>query len=419
MNVFKWVAKSTTTQMVIALVGGMLFGTVVGEWAGNLKFIGDIFIRLIQMSIVVLVMTSVISAIGEMARQKEDTTFGIKMGVNTFKWIITFTVIAAALGYFLAVVIQPGKGMMASETLAVEAPESMGFQETLTNFVSTNIFEAMATANMIPIIVFSVLFGAGLNMFVKKTGQTIVLDGIKEIHTIVLNVIQLVMKVAPIGVFCLLADVAGSTGIQIIFPMIKYLGILLIGVLVMMIVMASVVAIRCKINPMLLPKKFVDMSIVALTTTSSAITFPTALKDCIEKFGVRRDVANFTMSVGMTMGSAGAAMCYVVMIIFMQQSSGVELSFLNLLIGIGLSIMLTLGTITVPGSAAVVATFLGTSLGLPLDSIALLIGVDWFAGMFRTFLNVNNDVFISMLVAESVDALDKEVYNNQKIVHAE
>lgn len=155
------------------------------------------------------------------------------------------------------------------------------------------------------------------------------------------------------------------------------------------------------------------MSIIALTTTSSAITFPTALKDCIEKFGVKRDVANFTMSIGMTMGSSGAAMCYVVMIMFLQQSAGIELPLLKLLTGIGLAILLTLGTITVPGGSAVVATFLATSVGLPVEAIALLIGVDWFAGMFRTFLNVNNDIFVSLLVANSVDALDREVYHTQ------
>lgn len=414
MKVLKFLSKSTTTQMVIATIGGMVFGVLAGAWAGNLKFIGDIFIRLIQMSIVLLVMTSVISAIGEMAREKEASKLGLKMGVNTFKWILFFTFIAAGLGYFMAVLIRPGEGMSTVETLAVEAPEALGFQETLTNFVSTNIFQAMATADMIPIIIFSVLFGVGLNILVKNTGSTLILDGIKEVNAITLNVIQVVMKVAPIGVFCLLANVAGTTGLQIIFPMIQYLGILLVGVILMMVFMALVLAARCQVNPLLLPKKFVDMSIMALTTTSSAITFPTALKDCIEKFGVRRDVANFTMSVGMTMGSAGAAMCYVVMIVFMQQSAGVQLAPLELLIGIGLAVMLTLGTITVPGSAAVVATFLGTSLGLPLESIALLIGVDWFAGMFRTFLNVNNDVFVSVLVANSIDAFDRDIYNEKK-----
>ena len=107
------------------------------------------------------------------------------------------------------------------------------------------------------------------------------------------------------------------------------------------------------------------------------------------------------------------------MILFMQQASGVELSAIELIVGIFLAVMLTLGTITVPGGSAVVATFLATSLGLPVESIALIIGVDWFAGMFRTFLNVNNDVIVSMLVANSVDALDHDVYNGKKTVSAE
>ena len=227
------------------------------------------------------------------------------------------------------------------------------------------------------------------------------------------------MKIAPIGIFALLANVAGTIGLAVVGPMIKYLGILLIGVVIVMVVMILITSALCKVNPALMPKKFLDMSMIALTTTSSAITFPTALKDSIEKFGVRRDVANFTMSVGMTMGSAGAAMSYVIMILFMQQASGVELPLVKLLIGVFLAVMLTLGTITVPGGSAVVATFLATSLGLPVESIALIIGVDWFAGMFRTFLNVNNDVIVSMLVANSVDALDRDVYNGTKTVSAE
>ena len=413
MDFMKKLSKMTTTQMIVATIGGILFGTLVGEWSGNLKFIGDIFIRSIQMSIVLLVITSVVSAIGEMARQKEDAKLGVKMGVNTFKWILLFTLVSSGLGYLLSVMIRPGVGLVATETVTLTPVKAIGFQETFTNFVSTNIFEAMAKGDMIPIIIFSVLFGSGLNMLVKKTGSTLVLDGIKEVNTIVLNVIQLVMKVAPIGVFCLLANVTGTTGLGIILPMIKYLGILFIGVVVMMCLMMFLTAMRCKVNPFLMPRKFFAMTLMSLTTTSSAIVFPTALKDCVEKFGVSKDVANFTMSVGMTMGSAGAAMCYTVMIVFMEQSTGVELTPLKLLIGIGLAVMLTLGTITVPGSAAVVATFLASSLGLPLDAIALLIGVDWFAGMFRTVLNVNNDVFVSMLVANSVDAFDREVYNEQ------
>ncbi|ALZ87656.1 sodium:dicarboxylate symporter [Aerococcus urinaeequi] len=410
---------SLTVQIIIAVVVGIAFGTIVGEWAGNLKFIGDIFIRLIQMSVVLLVMTSVISAIGEMARNNDENQLGLKVGAMTFFWIIFATLIASGLGFVLATIVRPGEGMQISETFVAEDTASLGFQETITNFVSTNIFSSMAAGDMIPIIVFSVLFGIGLNQWIKKSGDTSVLDLIKHTNNITLNVIQTVMKIAPIGIFALLANVAGTIGLAVIGPMIKYLGILFIGVAIVMVLMVFITAAICKINPAKMPKKFLDMSIIALTTTSSAIAFPTALKDAIEKFGVRRDIANFTMSVGMTMGSAGAAMSYVIMILFMQQASGVELSAIELLVGIFLAVMLTLGTITVPGGSAVVATFLATSLGLPVESIALIIGVDWFAGMFRTFLNVNNDAIVSMLVANSVNALDHDVYNNKKTVSAE
>lgn len=410
---------SLTVQIIIAVVAGILFGTVVGAWAGNLKFIGDIFIRLIQMSVVLLVMTSVISAIGEMARNSKESKLGLKVGSLTFAWILFCTLLASGLGFLLATIVRPGDGMQVTEAYVAGETASIGVQETLANFVSTNIFSAMASGDMIPIIVFSVLFGIGLNQWIKKSGDTLILDVIKQANNITLNVIQTVMKVAPLGIFALLANVAGTIGLAVVGPMVKYLGILLIGIVIVMVFMVLLTSALCKVNPALMPQKFLDMSMIALTTTSSAITFPTALKDSIEKFGVRRDVANFTMSVGMTMGSASAAMSYVIMILFMQQASGVELLLVRLLIDVFLAVMLTLGTITVPGGSAVVATFLATSLGLPVESIALIIGVDWFAGMFRTFLNVNNDVIVSMLVANSVGAFDREVYNGRKTVSAE
>lgn len=402
---------SLTTQIVIATIAGIIFGALVGDWAQNLKFIGDIFIRLIQMSVVLLVATSVITAIGEMGGSPEQEAVGLKVGFRTFGWIVFCTVVASLLGFLLAIWIRPGEGMIIEQGFVVEETVAVGFQETITNFVSTNIFEAMATANMIQVIVFSVLFGIGLNQWTKSSENTSLLYTIKQINTVTLNIIQIVMKFAPIGIFALLADVAGTIGIGVVVPMFKYLGILLAGVILFMLFMIFLTSAISKLNPRLMPKKFIDMSLIALTTTSSAITFPTALKDSMNKFGIREDVAKFSMSVGMTSGSAGAAMSYVIMIVFMQQAAGVQLSWLDLAVGIFLAMMLTLGTITVPGGSAVVATFLATSLGLPVESIALIIGVDWFAGMFRTFLNVNNDVLVSLLVANSVDAINRDIYN--------
>jgi len=139
----------------------------------------------------------------------------------------------------------------------------------------------------------------------------------------------------------------------------------------------------------------------------------------VEKVGVSQKVANFTLSVGLTMGSYGAVLNYMIVVMFLAQSGGIELSFGQIALGMALAIMLNMGTITVPGGFPVVATFLASSLDLPFEAIGLLIAVDWFAGIFRTFLNVNGDTFVAMLVANAEHEIDREVYNGTKTVTAE
>ncbi len=408
----KKILASTTNQIIIATVAGIVFGSVVGPWSENLKFIGDIFIRLIQMSVVILVMTSVIGAMGDMKGKSAG-----RMGFNTFKWILIFTVLSAVAGLFLSMAIQPGAGMQGlGGTTDVEAQAAVGIKETLLGFVPTNIISAMANAEMIPCIVFSLFFGIGLNKYVQKTGNTVVVDFINGLNAIVLNIIQSVMKIAPLGIFCLLANVAGAIGLSVVIPMLKYLGTLALGVILMMVVLSVFTAIRCGVNPVLMPKKFLTMSIIALTTTSSAIAFPTVLKDSVEKFGISKRVTDFTAPLGMSMCSCGAALSNVAVIMFLAQAADIQLSIDKIILGIGLSIMLCMGTITVPGGFAVSATFLATSLGLPAEGVALMFSVDWFAGMFRTFLNVDGDVLVGMLVAKSEGELSKEVYNGTKTI---
>ena len=295
----------------------------------------------------------------------------------------------------------------------------MGWQDTLLNFVSTNIFDAMATATMVPIIVFSLLFGIALRTQINKTGDTRVLTFIDQIQQIVLTMIRLVMYIAPIGVFCLLADLAGDVGFSVVTTALKYLGTTLIGVLILFALFVAVVTLRTGLSPLKLPSKLVEQTVIAITTTSSAVTFPTVLKNTVEKVGVSQKVANFTLSIGLTMGSYGAVLNYMIVVMFLAQTGGIDLSIGQIALGMGLAILLNMGTITVPGGFPVVATFLAASLDLPVEAIGLLIAVDWFTGIMRTFLNVNGDTFVAMLVANADDEIDREVYNGTKTVTAE
>lgn len=404
---------SLTTQILIATIGGLVFGSIVGPWASNIKFIGDIFLRLIQMSVVILVMSAVAGAVG--SGDSQDVG---KMGLHTFKWIIGFTVFSAGLGVVLSLLVKPGAGIDLSKAgeVAKTTVESASLQETITNFVPTNVIQAMAEGNMVPCIVFALFFGVAMGQYTKHTGNRNMTDWVVGINSIITNIIKIVMKVAPIGIFCLLADVSGSTGFKVIVPMLKFLGILLVGDVIQFLIFGPLTATLCKVNPFKMPKKFAKMSIMAVTTTSGAICLPTKMEDAVEKFGVSRKVADFTGPITMSMNSCGAAQCYVVAIFFMAQSTGLELSVYQMGMAILLSCLMCMGTISVPGGSVIVYTFLASSLGLPMESIAVLIGIDWFAGMFRTLMNVDVDVMVGMLVANKLGELDHDVYNEKKTV---
>ena len=375
-----------TTQILVATIGGIAFGAVVGPWASNLKFIGDIFIRLIQMSVVLLVMSAVAGAVGSGDGQDVG-----KMGFHTFKWIIGFTVVAAGLGVALSMLIQPGIGIdiASAEDIVNATVESTSLQETILNFVPTNIIYSMSEGSMVPCIVFALFFGIAMGAYAKQTGNRVIVDWVTSLNAVITNIIKNVMKVAPIGIFCLLANVAGSTGLKVILPMLKFLVLLLIGDAIQFILYVPLTSILCKVNPFKMPKKFAKMSIMAVTTTSGAICLPTKVEGEVTKFGVSRKVASFTGPITMSMNSCGAAQCYVAAIFFMAQSTGIQMTTYQIGMAILLSCLMCMGTISVPGGSVIVYTFLATSLGLPLESIAILIGIDWFAGMFRTLMNVD------------------------------
>ncbi|BDF35075.1 dicarboxylate/amino acid:cation symporter [Extibacter sp. GGCC_0201] len=404
---------SLTTQILIATIGGIIFGALVGPWASNIKFVGDIFIRLIQMSVILLVMSAVAAAVGSGDGQDVG-----KMGFHTFKWIILFTVISAGLGIALSMLIQPGVGIQIAnaEEIANATVESTSLQDTVLGFVSTNIIGSMADSAMVPCIVFALFFGVAMGAYTRQSGNRNMADWVTGLNAIITNIIKTVMHIAPIGIFCLLADVAGSTGFKVIIPMLKFLGVLFIGDVVQFLIYGPLTATLCKVNPAKMPKKFAKMSMMAVTTTSGAICLPTKMEDAVTKFGVSRKVADFTGPITMSMNSCGAAMCYVVAIFFMAQSTGVDLTVYQMGMAILLSCLMCMGTIVVPGGSVIVYTFLASSLGLPLESIAILIGIDWFSGMFRTLMNVDVDVMVGMLVASKLGELDRDVYNGVKEV---
>ncbi len=410
--------KHPALQIGIAAVAGIAFGLLVGDWAANVKFVGDLFIRLIQMSIVPLVMASVISATASISGKGAGTLAG-----RTFAWMIGFSLVAAVLAWGLSTLFQPGSGMVfdgeLDPALQESAAQATGWQDTILGFVSTNIFDAMSTATMVPIIIFALLFGAALNAYIANTGNRQLLDVVEQVQQVVLTMIRYVMYAAPVGVFCLLAALAGDVGFAVVTTALAYLGTTLAGVVILFALFVTVVTLRTRLSPWRLPRKLTEQTAIAVTTTSSAVTFPTVLRNAVEKVGISERVANFTLSVGLTMGSYGAVLNYVIVVMFLAQAGDVDLTIGQIVMGMTLAVLLNMGTITVPGGFPVVAMFLATSLGLPFEAVGLLIAVDWFTGIFRTFLNVNGDTFVAMLVANASGEIDRDVYEEREPATAE
>ncbi|MGO1948402.1 MAG: dicarboxylate/amino acid:cation symporter, partial [Mycobacteriaceae bacterium] len=269
--------------------------------------------RLIQMSIVPLVMASVIVATGSMTGKGTG-----KLAGRTFGWMMGFSFIAAVLAWGLGSLVRPGDGMVfegeIDPSLEEEAEAAGGWQDTLLDFVSTNIVEAMATADMLPIIVFSLIFGIALHSYMSKTGNRTLITMFERIQAVVLTMIQYVMYVAPIGVFCLLASLTGDQGLSVVTSALQYLGVTLAGVLILMVLFVLVIWMRTRLNVWKLPAKLAEQTVIAVTTTSSAVTFPAVLRNTVEKVGVSQRVANFTLSIGLTMGSYGAVLNYMIVI---------------------------------------------------------------------------------------------------------
>ena len=216
------------------------------------------------------------------------------------------------------------------------------------------------------------------------------------------------MKLAPLGIFALLANVTGVIGLAVILPLAKFLLAMAIGTVIFLVLWIILTGAIVKVNPMHIVKGLSRMTVMALTTTSSAITLPVKMEDQEDKLGVSRRISQLVGPLGMAMNSNGLSLFLAIAAITLAQFYGLEFTLTNAIQTVTLSTLATLGTVAVPGGGLVALTIVIPALGLPPESIALLAGIDWFSGMFRTVLNVDADATIAMILAYGEGELNHE-----------
>jgi Na+/H+-dicarboxylate symporter len=360
-----------------------------------------------MMSVVLLVMGAVIEAVGSLDHRELG-----RLGVKMFFWFTFTTIIAAALGIILGNIFVPGHitGVAASSYVAKAVDQS--FYDIVINFFPTNILSSMVSGNMIQVIVFSLLFGVALSVWRVQKENCQFLGLLKEFNEIILKMVSNIMKAAPIGIFALMAYTTGSVGLKVLMPLLKFLGVFGAGSVLHLTLIVVFVALYCKVSPLKVAKKLSRMTIFAFTTTSSTLTLPIQMEDSETKLGVRKKISRLVITLGMTLDSNGLAMYLALACVMLAQFYGINISIMTMVKIVILSTLTCLGTVTVPGGGLVALAMVVPSLGLPLESIALLSGIDWFAGIFRTILNVDVDTLIAMIIAKDENELDYEILNN-------
>lgn len=399
---------SDTTWVMIGMLGGLAGGLLLGPTMGEIKFIGDIFLRLIQMSISVLLAGAVIEAVGALKSQD----LGVLGGKTLLVFFIT-TIIASISGLVMVNILQPGIGIPAIAGMEYKGgSEVMSWGAAITEFFPKNIVESMAKGSTVQIIAFSMVCGVALSLANTTEEGGRALEMVRSVNTIILGMMHLILKVAPIGVFALLGWVTGVVGIAVVLPLLKFLLALFIAAIVTYLCMLFCVCTYARISPFTFTRKLYRMGMIAFSTTSSAVALAVEMEDCEKRYGVDPRVTRLVLPLGMTLSSAGLALYLAVACVTMFQFFNLDASLATQLRVVVMSTLATLGTASVPGGALVSLAIVFPTVGIPLEGIAILAGVDRFSDMIRTPMNVFCDVVAAVAVASSSHLLDKETFKN-------
>ena len=222
-----------------------------------------------------------------------------------------------------------------------------------------------------------------------------------------MEAINLIMYFAPIGVFSLISSTIASFGLEIILPLIKYLVVYGLATLLFLLLWLFVISARVKVSVFLLIKKITEVSMMAIATVSSAVSLPLAIKTARDKLGVDEKTTSLVVPLGMPLNSNGAAMHMAITVIAVAQMYNISYDFNQMIYIAVLATLSSLANAVVPGASLVSLAIIIPQVGLPTESIAMFAGVDYLVGMLRTILNVDSDIFTSVLVANSENTLDR------------
>jgi DAACS family dicarboxylate/amino acid:cation (Na+ or H+) symporter len=411
--------NSLTRRIVFAMLAGILLGSVLNHygppaWAqlylldGILGVVGTLFISALKMMVVPLVFVSLVAGVTALSDLK---TLG-RIGAKALALYLATTAIAVTIALALAGVTGPGHGFDAGKSSAsFSGKEAPPLTQMLTDMVPTNPVAAMAEGNMLQIIVFALLFGVAVTMSGARGKH--VLNLFNDLDAVIMHMVEWIMRLAPYGVFALIARTFATQGLDLLLPLAAYF-LTLTGALAIQLFVTYPLLLRllASLNPLTFLKKLRDPAAFAFSTASSGATIPVTLRTVEYKMGVPNSIASFTVPLGATINMDGTAMMQGVATVFIANVYGVDLSATDYLLVVLTATLASVGTAAIPAVGLVTLTMVLGQVGLPVEGIALIIGVDRLLDMMRTTVNVAGDCAVSCIVAQSEQALDRTVFDD-------
>ena len=391
-----------TSQIFIGLIGGLIVGIIFNLFIptsyvrdtifveGIFYVIGQGFIRLMKMLVVPLVFCSLVTGSSSIGDTK---TLG-KVGGKTIVFYLCTTALAVTVAIMTALVIRPGIGLDMSSIAGSEVTvaESTSAVDTILNIIPENPFASLAQGTMLQVILFALL--VGILLAKMKERGSVIANFLTQANDLMMEMTNLVMKFAPIGVFCMIARTFSNLGFDAFVPLLKYMGSVTTGLAVQLcIVYMILLFIFTRLNPLRFLKKFFPVIAFAFSTSTSNATIP----------------------LGATVNMDGTSIMQGVAVVFAAQAYGIDLGLSGYLTVIATATLASIGTAGIPSVGLVTLSMVFASVGIPVEAIALIMGVDRILDMMRTAVNITGDAVVTTIVAHQNKSLDKAVFNSSEV----
>ena len=379
--------------LILAVIAGLLMQKVPEIATSYIKPFGTIFLNLVKFIVGPIVLFSIMAGIVSM---KDLKKLG-RIGGTTLLYYFCTTAVAVSISLVVASIFKGSFPALSTASLTYTPPKGATALDVLVNIFPSNFIVPISSANMLQVIVMAILIGFAVILLGEKVEATI--DSINRLNDIFMKCMEMILKLSPVGVFCLLTPVIASNGAAVIGSLAKVLLVAYICYLLHAIIVYSfTVATFGGISPLKFFKEMAPAITFAFSSASSVGTLPLNI-ECTKKLGVSKEISSFVLPLGATINMDGTAIYQGVCAIFIAACYGIDLNLGQMISIVLTATLASIGTAGVPGAGMVMLAMVLTSVGLPVDGIALVAGVDRIFDMGRTTLNITGDASCTVIVS--------------------